>query len=87
MAQMPPSHWEAYTQRCVVPKKGSNEKLMTAVGFEPTQLALVELESTPLDHSGKLSSGASLKQRCLQFSLHAWPTDAFIRQLDINIVA
>ena len=30
------------------------EKL-TAVGFEPTQLALVELESTPLDHSGKLS--------------------------------
>ncbi len=33
---------------------------LTAVGFEPTQLALVELESTPLDHSGKLSmvSGA-----------------------------
>ena len=30
-------------------------KKMTAVGFEPTQLALVELESTPLDHSGKLS--------------------------------
>ena len=29
---------------------------MTAVGFEPTQLALVELESTPLYHSGKLSS-------------------------------
>ena len=28
---------------------------MTAVGFEPTQLALVELESTPLGHSGKLS--------------------------------
>ena len=28
---------------------------MTAVGFEPTQLALVQLESTPLDHSGKLS--------------------------------
>ena len=28
---------------------------MTAAGFEPTQLALVELESTPLDHSGKLS--------------------------------
>ena len=33
------------------------EKQMTAVGFEPTQLALVELESTPLDHSGKLSTG------------------------------
>ena len=28
---------------------------VTAVGFEATQLALVELESTPLDHSGKLS--------------------------------
>ena len=28
---------------------------LTAVGFEPTQLALVELEPTPLDHSGKLS--------------------------------
>ena len=33
---------------------------MTAVGFEPTQLALVELESTPLDHSGKLSSVAGV---------------------------
>ena len=31
---------------------------LTAVGFEPTQLALVELESTPLDHSGKLSSSS-----------------------------
>ena len=28
---------------------------MTAVGFEPAQIALVELESTPLDHSGKVS--------------------------------
>ena len=28
---------------------------MTPVGFEPTQLSLVELESTPLDHSGKVS--------------------------------
>ena len=28
---------------------------VTAVGFEPTQLALVELEPSPLDHSGKLS--------------------------------
>ena len=28
---------------------------MTHVGFEPTHLALVELESTPLDHSGKVS--------------------------------
>ena len=30
-------------------------KLMTPAGFEPTQLALVELESTSLDHSGKVS--------------------------------
>ena len=30
--------------------------LMTPVGFEPAQLALVELESTPLDHSGKVSA-------------------------------
>ena len=36
------------------PRDGANQK-MTAVGFEPTQLELVELESTPLDHSGKLS--------------------------------
>ena len=28
---------------------------MTPVGFEPKQLALVELESTPLDHLGKVS--------------------------------
>ena len=32
---------------------------MTPVGFEPTQLALVELESTPLDHSGKVSHACS----------------------------
>ena len=25
------------------------------MGFEPTQLSLVELESTPLDHSGEVS--------------------------------
>ena len=30
-------------------------KQLTPVGFEPTQLALVELESTPLDLSGKVS--------------------------------
>jgi hypothetical protein len=28
---------------------------VTPVGFEPTHLAIVELESTPLDHSGKVS--------------------------------
>ena len=36
-------------------------KLMTPVGFEPTQLALVELESTPLDHSGKVSLRPQLR--------------------------
>ena len=34
---------------------GVRPSQMTPVGFEPTQLALVELESTPLDHSGKVS--------------------------------
>ena len=28
---------------------------MASVEFEPTQLALVELDSTPLDHLGKVS--------------------------------
>ena len=42
-ARHPPAHTRTHTH-------------LTAVGFEPTQLALVELESTPLDHSGKLSS-------------------------------
>ena len=37
---------------------------MTAVGFEPTQLALVELESTPLDHSGKLSLQLYAGSKC-----------------------
>ena len=34
---------------------------MTPVGFEPTQFALVELESTPLDHSGKVSTAGMTK--------------------------
>ena len=34
---------------------GDRAEKVTPVGFEPTQLALVELESTPLDHSGKVS--------------------------------
>lgn len=34
---------------------------MTPVGFEPTQFALVELESTPLDHSGKVSTAWEAK--------------------------
>ena len=36
---------------------------LTAVGFEPTQLALVELESTPLDHSGKVSCQSTCPER------------------------
>ena len=39
---------------------------MTAVGFEPPQLALVELESTPLDHSGKLSLQLYAGGRCMR---------------------
>ena len=37
--------------------------VVTPVGFEPTQLALVELESTPLDHSGKLSLVSRLEEQ------------------------
>ena len=36
-------------------QRKTTDKTMTPVGFEPTQFALVELESTPLDHSGKMS--------------------------------
>ena len=36
-------------------QRKATDKTMTPVGFEPAQLALVELESTPLDHSGKVS--------------------------------
>ena len=43
-------------------------QIMTAVGFEPTQLALVELESTPLDHSGKLSLTLSSLGSLVAFS-------------------
>ena len=39
----------------IAAKRLLRNKHLTAAGFEPTQLALVELESTPLDHSGKLS--------------------------------
>ena len=52
---------------------------MTPVGFEPTQFALVELESTPLDHSGKVSTAWKVKifggniQDC--FSLKFHPND------------
>ena len=54
---------------------------LTAVGFEPTQLALVELESTPLDHSGKLSCNTwwqwlGYRVRgviiCLTFCMNVW---------------
>ena len=46
--------------------------LMTPVGFEPTQLALVELESTPLDHSGKLSlRSSSIIHSCRDLSSDA----------------
>ena len=41
-------------------QRKATDKTMTPVGFEPTQLALVELESTPLDHSGKVSMNVVL---------------------------
>ena len=47
-------------------QRTTTDKTMTPVGFEPTQLALVELGPTPLDHSGKLSCG--VKRRA-----HHWP--------------
>jgi hypothetical protein len=40
---------------CLVALSPTADTSMTAVGFEPTQLSLMEFESTPLDHSGKLS--------------------------------
>ena len=46
--------WEAAPLNMITGVESQMAK-MTAVGFEPTQFALVELESTPLDHSGKLS--------------------------------
>ncbi len=48
---------------------------MTAVGFEPTQLALVELESTPLDHSGKLSLLAKERSQYVTAVIGAKTTD------------
>jgi hypothetical protein len=44
---------------------------MTAVGFEPTQLSLVELESTPLDHSGKLSMDCEVLELLDNCRVHA----------------
>ena len=38
-------------------------KQLSPVGFEPTQLALVELESTPLDLSGKVSFLCNFEHR------------------------
>ena len=56
------------------------QMLMTPVGFELTQLALVELESTPLDHSGKVSLRPQLQikdydmDHACQFSWSLWRT-------------
>ena len=55
---------------------------MTPVGFEPTQLALVELESTPLDHSAKLSVLRFLgfqDKRHHQDMQHAMGKNGFLR--------
>ena len=56
--------------------------LMTPVGFEPTQLALVEPESTPLDHSGNVSLRPQLQTKdndidhACQLSWSLWRTRA-----------
>ena len=55
-----PRHWPGTLFSWGLPLPGGNKnwgtiRKLTPVGFEPTQLALVELESTPLDHSGKVS--------------------------------
>lgn len=42
------------------------------MGFEPTQLALVELESTPLDHSGKLSRDLGCQEISWDLSMVMW---------------
>ena len=71
----------------------TNGRRMTAVGFEPTQLALAELESTPLDHSGKLSltlsslsslvPSPSLTTFCVQACCAKWKN----RHADVGPVA
>ncbi len=45
-------HWSHVCGHLARPRR---PKPLTPVGFEPTQPARVELESTPLDHSGKVS--------------------------------
>ena len=47
---------------------------VTPVGFEPTQFALVELEPTPLDHSGKVSIWTKFaSETCLRdIRVHIW---------------
>ena len=48
---------------------------VTPVGFEPTQLALVELESTSLDHSGKVSM-------VTQSQADRWRTELWSKRID-----
>ena len=58
---------------------------MTPVGFEPTQLALVELESTPSDHSGKVSMLKICDSSAMRFVAHktiALTTELTPRGLD-----
>ena len=54
-APPPPPRPRAPPLRATATATSSEEGDVTPVGFEPTQLALVEFESTPLDHSGKVS--------------------------------
>ena len=63
---------------------------MTPVGFEPTQLALVELESTPLDHSGKVSLSSRRDWRLLSVMvpLGEWgPTGCYKIHATVFVIA
>ena len=57
---------------------------MTPVGFEPTQLALVELESTPLDHSGKASCSLCLRRWSNVEAFASHPFSACRRKICIS---
>ena len=59
---------------------------VTPVGFEPTQFALVELESTPLDHSGKVSLALNAMLLCSEESQKLGLVFQFSLQSVVHIV-
>ena len=69
---------------------GPTAETVTLVGFEPTQLALVELESTPLDHPGKVSpdrwsanthreTGCNMARAVPDIAAHSWGRGGQVR--------